>query len=102
MQYALCSVGILIDHGLAAGSACATASNSTLQRVALYFLGGADDRETAARPAYFAAVLALHRLRPPPPPLRPLAAAAIAASLPAAPAAAPAPPSAAQTPARSS
>jgi hypothetical protein len=56
-------VGILIDHGLAAGSACATASNSTLQRVALYFLGGADDRETAARPAYFAAVLALHRLR---------------------------------------
>uniref|UniRef100_A0A0E0J5Z4 Uncharacterized protein n=1 Tax=Oryza nivara TaxID=4536 RepID=A0A0E0J5Z4_ORYNI len=48
MQYAPCSVGILIDHGVAAGSACATASNSTLQRVALYFLGGADDREALA------------------------------------------------------
>uniref|UniRef100_A0A0E0MIS3 Uncharacterized protein n=1 Tax=Oryza punctata TaxID=4537 RepID=A0A0E0MIS3_ORYPU len=48
LQYAPCSVAILIDHGLAAGSACATASNSTLQRVAMYFLGGADDREALA------------------------------------------------------
>uniref|UniRef100_A0A0D9XNB8 Uncharacterized protein n=1 Tax=Leersia perrieri TaxID=77586 RepID=A0A0D9XNB8_9ORYZ len=48
LQYAPCSVAILVDHGLATGSACATASNSTLQRVALYFLGGADDREALA------------------------------------------------------
>ncbi|XP_015699099.2 cation/H(+) antiporter 15-like [Oryza brachyantha] len=48
LQYAPCSVAILVDHGLAAGSACATASNSTLQRVAMYFLGGADDREALA------------------------------------------------------
>jgi hypothetical protein len=37
-----------VDHGLAAGSACATAANSLLQRVALYFLGGPDDREALA------------------------------------------------------
>jgi hypothetical protein len=38
-----------VDHGLAAGSACATASNrNLLQRVALYFLGGPDDREALA------------------------------------------------------
>ncbi|KAL6870577.1 hypothetical protein ACP4OV_014425 [Aristida adscensionis] len=48
LQYAPCSVAILVDHGLAAGSACATAANSMLQRVALYFLGGADDREALA------------------------------------------------------
>ncbi|XP_062181969.1 cation/H(+) antiporter 15-like [Phragmites australis] len=48
LQYAPCSVAILVDHGLAAGSACATAANSLLQRVALYFLGGPDDREALA------------------------------------------------------
>ncbi|KAM0911410.1 hypothetical protein ACQ4PT_013488 [Festuca glaucescens] len=49
LQYAPCSVAILVDHGLAAGSACATASNrNLLQRVALYFLGGPDDREALA------------------------------------------------------
>ncbi|XP_039827649.1 cation/H(+) antiporter 15-like [Panicum virgatum] len=48
LQYAPCSVAILVDHGLAAGSACATAAGSLLQRVALYFLGGADDREALA------------------------------------------------------
>ncbi|KAL6642128.1 hypothetical protein ACP70R_020309 [Stipagrostis hirtigluma subsp. patula] len=48
LQYAPCSVAILVDHGLAAGSACATAANSMLQRVALYFLGGPDDREALA------------------------------------------------------
>ncbi|KAF0905405.1 hypothetical protein E2562_004382 [Oryza meyeriana var. granulata] len=36
LQYAPCSVAILVDHGLAARLACATASNSTLQRVAMY------------------------------------------------------------------
>uniref|UniRef100_A0A8I6Y7U1 Cation/H+ exchanger domain-containing protein n=2 Tax=Hordeum vulgare subsp. vulgare TaxID=112509 RepID=A0A8I6Y7U1_HORVV len=49
LQYAPCSVAILVDHGLASGSACATASNrNLLQRVALYFLGGPDDREALA------------------------------------------------------
>ncbi|CAL5062731.1 unnamed protein product [Urochloa decumbens] len=48
LQYAPCSVAILVDHGLAAGSACATSANSLLQRVALYFLGGPDDREALA------------------------------------------------------
>uniref|UniRef100_A0A804NIR9 Cation/H+ exchanger domain-containing protein n=1 Tax=Zea mays TaxID=4577 RepID=A0A804NIR9_MAIZE len=48
LQYAPCSVAILVDHGLASGSACATAANSLLQRAALYFLGGADDREALA------------------------------------------------------
>ncbi|RCV36584.1 hypothetical protein SETIT_7G329400v2 [Setaria italica] len=48
LHYAPCSVAILVDHGLAAGSACATAANSLLQRVALYFLGGPDDREALA------------------------------------------------------
>ncbi|KAM3274087.1 hypothetical protein ACQJBY_043336 [Aegilops geniculata] len=49
LQHAPCSVAILVDHGLASGSACATASNrNLLQRVALYFLGGPDDREALA------------------------------------------------------
>jgi Kef-type K+ transport system membrane component KefB len=48
LQYAPCSVAILVDHGLAAGSACATSANSLLQRGALYFLGGPDDREALA------------------------------------------------------
>ncbi|KAL5205385.1 hypothetical protein ABZP36_033594 [Zizania latifolia] len=48
LQYAPCSVAILVDHGLASGSACATVANSMLQRVAMYFLGGADDREALA------------------------------------------------------
>ncbi|KAM3256628.1 hypothetical protein ACQJBY_049202 [Aegilops geniculata] len=49
LQYAPCSAAILVDHGLASGSACATASNrNLLQRVALYFLGGPDDREALA------------------------------------------------------
>jgi len=48
LQYAPCSVAILVDHGLAAGSACATTTNSLLQRAALYFLGGPDDREALA------------------------------------------------------
>jgi hypothetical protein len=48
LHYAPCSVAILVDHGLAAGSACATAANSLLQRAALYFLGGPDDREALA------------------------------------------------------
>ena len=48
LQYAPCSVAILVDHGLASGSTCATAANSLLQRAALYFLGGADDREALA------------------------------------------------------
>jgi nucleotide-binding universal stress UspA family protein len=41
-----------VDHGLAAGSACATSANSLLQRAALYFLGGPDDRETLAYAAW--------------------------------------------------
>ena len=54
LQYAPCSVAILVDHGLASGSACATAANSLLQRAALYFLGGADDREALAYAARMA------------------------------------------------
>ncbi|WVZ87956.1 hypothetical protein U9M48_034529 [Paspalum notatum var. saurae] len=48
LRHAPCSVAILVDHGLASGSACATAANSLLQRAALYFLGGPDDREALA------------------------------------------------------
>ncbi|KAJ1264465.1 hypothetical protein BS78_08G002700 [Paspalum vaginatum] len=48
LQHAPCSVAILVDHGLASGSACATGANSLLQRAALYFLGGPDDREALA------------------------------------------------------
>lgn len=48
LQFAPCSVAILVDHGLAAGTACATVAASMLQRAALYFLGGADDREALA------------------------------------------------------
>ncbi|GJN28498.1 hypothetical protein PR202_gb16630 [Eleusine coracana subsp. coracana] len=47
LAYAPCSVAILVDHGLAAGTAV-VAATSMLQRAALYFLGGADDREALA------------------------------------------------------
>ncbi|CAL9191283.1 unnamed protein product [Musa hybrid cultivar] len=41
LQYAPCSVGIFVDHGLSDGA-------SLLHHVAVYFLGGADDREALA------------------------------------------------------
>ncbi|GJN07189.1 hypothetical protein PR202_ga24997 [Eleusine coracana subsp. coracana] len=53
LAYAPCSVAILVDHGLAAGTAV-VAATSMLQRAALYFLGGADDREALAYAARMA------------------------------------------------
>ncbi|CAL9111791.1 unnamed protein product [Musa textilis] len=41
LQYAPCSVGILVDNGLSSGG-------QLLERLAIYFLGGADDREALA------------------------------------------------------
>ncbi|XP_009392089.2 cation/H(+) antiporter 15-like [Musa acuminata AAA Group] len=41
LQHAPCSVGILVDNGLSSGG-------QLLERVAIYFLGGADDREALA------------------------------------------------------
>lgn len=47
LDFAPCSVAILVDHSLPAGSTCSR-TNCLLQRVAVYFLGGADDREALA------------------------------------------------------
>ncbi|KAF8671348.1 hypothetical protein HU200_050061 [Digitaria exilis] len=63
LRYAPCSVAIMVDHGLAAGSACATAANSLLQRAALYFLGGPDDREALAYAARMPLALTVVRFK---------------------------------------
>lgn len=74
VRYAPCSVAILVDHGLTAAGTSAPALASScggrpLQRIAVYFLGGADDREAlayAARMAEDPAVrLTVVRIRPP-------------------------------------
>ncbi|WOK97382.1 cation/H(+) antiporter 15-like [Canna indica] len=63
LRYAPCSVGILIDNGLF------YTNSSLLQRVAVYFFGGADDREAlayATRMADYAGVrLLVVRFLPP-------------------------------------
>nr|XP_029123348.1 cation/H(+) antiporter 15-like [Elaeis guineensis] len=72
VRYAPCSVAILIDHGLTAAGTAAPAfgGGHSLQRIAVYFLGGADDREAlayAARMAEDPAVgLTVVRIQPPP------------------------------------
>ncbi|XP_038971190.1 cation/H(+) antiporter 15-like [Phoenix dactylifera] len=72
VRYAPCSVAILVDHGLtAAGTTTHALAGGArpLQRIAVYFLGGADDREAlayAARMAEDPAVgLTVVRIRPP-------------------------------------
>ncbi|KAG0452448.1 hypothetical protein HPP92_025112 [Vanilla planifolia] len=47
LLYAPCSVAILVDRGLAGGPACALGAQHA-RRVAVFFLGGADDREALA------------------------------------------------------
>ncbi|KAG1360748.1 cation/H(+) antiporter 15-like [Cocos nucifera] len=73
VRYAPCSVAILIDHGLTAAGTAApalTGGGRPFQRIAVYFLGGADDREAlayAARMAEDPAVgLTVVRIVPPP------------------------------------
>lgn len=47
LTYAPCSVAILVDHGNSGGATCSH-TNALLHRVAVFFLGGADDREALA------------------------------------------------------
>ncbi|XP_072995519.1 cation/H(+) antiporter 15-like [Typha latifolia] len=47
LRFAPCSVAILVDRTLPSGTTCAH-TNSLLQRVAVFFLGGPDDREALA------------------------------------------------------
>ncbi|XP_008799868.1 cation/H(+) antiporter 15 [Phoenix dactylifera] len=54
LDFAPCSVAILVDHSLPAGTTCAR-TNCLLQRVAVYFLGGPDDREALAYASRMAA-----------------------------------------------
>ncbi|RZS24953.1 hypothetical protein BHM03_00058085 [Ensete ventricosum] len=65
LRYTPCSVAILVDHGI---SDC----GKLLQHVAVYFLGGADDREALAYGSRMAkrAAIRLTVPQPLPPPLR--------------------------------
>nr|CAD1817517.1 unnamed protein product [Ananas comosus var. bracteatus] len=56
LRFAPCSVAVLVDRALPAGGAATCArTNSLLQRAAVYFLGGPDDREALALAARMAA-----------------------------------------------
>ncbi|XP_040382864.1 cation/H(+) antiporter 15-like [Oryza brachyantha] len=54
LNYSPCSVAILVDRGSLAAVATATAAEGFPHRVALYFLGGPDDREALALVAHMA------------------------------------------------
>lgn len=45
LRHAKCSVAVLVDRGLTAGTSYASASSGSLQHVAMLFFGGPDDRE---------------------------------------------------------
>ncbi|XP_010923013.1 cation/H(+) antiporter 15 [Elaeis guineensis] len=54
LDFAPCSVAILVNQSLPGGTTCAR-TNCLLQRVAVYFLGGPDDREALAYASRIAA-----------------------------------------------
>ncbi|KAG1338085.1 cation/H(+) antiporter 15 [Cocos nucifera] len=54
LDFAPCSVAILVDQSLPSGTTCAR-TNCLIQRVAVYFLGGPDDHEALAYASRIAA-----------------------------------------------
>ncbi|WVZ95387.1 hypothetical protein U9M48_041156 [Paspalum notatum var. saurae] len=71
LHYSPCSVAILVDRGSLSAVPASSAADADAfpHRVALYFLGGPDDREALALAAYMAEdapiALAVHRFVPP-------------------------------------